>query len=435
MAKQKQVPGLQLRLIAAERLQQVLKGASFSPLSATDLADSRDRALANKLITTALRRHGHLNGVLKRLLDRGMPKKSGSFEAVLRLSLAQILYLPELGDHSALFLAGEAAKRDKQTQHLAKLMNAVLRRAQAEAAELRDEAPELLFAPALVKTWTEAYGAEIIPAFADALLEGAPLDLTLKADYPALLELLGARPLLADTVRIDERDRPVDQLPGYAEGRFWVQDAAAAIPARLMMLPASSRVLDVGAAPGGKTAQLVKAGYTVTALDRDPQRVARLQQNLMRLAYTAELVTADALDYTPATPFDGVLLDAPCSATGTFRRHPEVVWHRNPADIAGRVALQRQLITKAIGHLKPGGILVYCVCSLEPEEGEQQAKWALGQGLELVPVTPDELDGWAVPVTQAGFVRTHPGQIVGQTVLGDKGGTLDGFFVARFRRR
>ncbi len=418
-------------MIAAQRLQQVLKGASFSPLAASELADSRDRALANKLITTALRRHGHLNVVLKHLLERGMPKKSGSFEAVLRLSLAQILYLPELGDHSALFLAGEATKRDKQAQHLSKLMNALLRRAQTEAAELREGAPELLFAPALVKTWTEAYGADAIPAFADALLDGAPLDLTLKADYPALLELLGARPLFADTVRIDERDKPVDQLAGYTEGRFWVQDAAAAIPARLLRLAPGARVLDVGAAPGGKTAQLVKAGYTVTALDRDPQRVARLQQNLMRLSYTAELITADALEYVPSAPFDGVLLDAPCSATGTFRRHPEVVWHRNPADIAGRVALQRKLIARAVDCLNPGGTLIYCVCSMEPEEGELQAAWAIEQGLELVPVNEGELDGWAIPITQAGFVRTHPGQIV----PGDKGGTLDGFFVARFRRR
>ncbi len=425
------VPGLALRLAAAERLQAVLKGASFAPLSASDVADPRDRALANKLITTALRRHGHLTPMLDHLLDKGMPKKSGSFEAVIRLSLAQLLFLPELGAHSALFLAGEALKRDKSAQHLGKLANAVLRRAQAEAADLQSGPPELLFAPALVETWTKAYGAQAIPAFAQALLEGAPLDVTLKADYPALLELLGASPVIADTVRIGERDRPVDQLPGFAEGRFWVQDAASAIPARLFRLPAGSRVLDVGAAPGGKTAQLVKAGYNVTALERDPTRVDRLRDNLHRLSYLAEIVTADALDYSPAKAFDGVLLDAPCSATGTFRRHPEVVWHRKPADIAGRVALQRRLIDKAVSCLNPGGVLIYCVCSLEPEEGEQQAAWALGQGLEPLPITATELDGWAVPVSETGYIRTHPGQIV----PGEKGGTLDGFFVARFRRR
>ena len=430
MAKSKATPGLEPRLKTAERLGLVLKGASFTPLGASDVADPRDRALANRLITTALRHHGHLTLVLGHLLDRGMPKKSGSFEAVLRLSLAQLLYLPDLGDHSALFLAGEAVKRDKSAQHLAKLLNALLRRAQTEAADLRQGPPDLLFPPALVKTWTAAYGADAIPSFGAALLDGAPLDLTLKADYPTLIDLLGARPLLADTVRVESRDKPVDQLPGYAEGRFWVQDVAAAIPARLMTLPAGARVLDVGAAPGGKTAQLIKAGYAVTALDREPSRMSRLTGNLLRLSYVADLVTADALDYTPATLFDGVLLDAPCSSTGTFRRHPEVVWHRNPADIAGRVALQRKLITRAIACLKPGGILVYCVCSLEPEEGEAQAVWAPQQGLELFPITAAELDGWAAPVTKEGFVRTHPAM----PVTGEKAGTLDGFFVARFRR-
>ena len=424
------VPGLALRLAAAERLQAVLKGASFAPLTASDVADARDRALANKLITTALRHHGHLTLMLNHLLDKGMPKKSGSFDAVLRLSLAQLLFLPDLGAHSALFLAGEALKRDKNAQHLGKLANAVLRRAQTEAEELRVAPPDMLFAPALVETWTRAYGADAIPAFAQALIEGAPLDVTLKADYPALTELLGGAPVIADTVRVDERDKPVDQLPGFTEGRFWVQDAASAIPARLFDLPAGARVLDIGAAPGGKTAQLVKAGYNVTALERDPTRVDRLRGNLMRLSYIAEIVTADALDYAPAALFDGVLLDAPCSATGTFRRHPEVVWHRKPADIAGRVALQRKLIEKAVACLNPGGVLIYCVCSLEPEEGERQAEWAAGQGLERLPVAVTELDGWAVPVTETGYIRTHPAQIV----PGEKGGTLDGFFVARFRR-
>ena len=426
MPKQKQVPGLALRLIAADRLQQVLKGASFSPLSASEVPDGRDRALANRLVTTALRYHGPIDGLVRALLQRGIPKKSGRFEAVLRLSLAQLLFLPDLGDHSALFLAGEAMRADQKTQHLIKLMNGVLREAQRRRDGIAVSAATL-FPPHLLGQWREAYGHDALEAFGRALVEGAPLDLTLKAPVAGL----EASPVIADTVRIADRDRAVDQLPGFAEGQFWVQDAAAAIPARLIRLDPGARVLDLCAAPGGKTAQLVKAGYAVTALDRDPSRVERLQQNLARLDYSAELVTADALDYAPATPFDAVLLDAPCSATGTFRRHPEVVWHRDPADIAGRVALQRRLIALAVECLKPGGILVYCVCSLERDEGEMQAEWATGQGLDIAPVSAAELDGWAVPVTQAGFVRTHPGQIV----PGDKGGTLDGFFVARFRRR
>jgi len=249
--------------------------------------------------------------------------------------------------------------------------------------------------------------------------------------FPLKIMALDAAPVLADTVRITDRDRAVDQLPGFAEGQFWVQDAAAAIPARLLKLPTGARVLDLCAAPGGKTAQLIKAGYAVTALDRDPERVARLEANLRRLGYSAEIVTADALDYRPDRPFDGVLLDAPCSATGTFRRHPEVPWHRNPADIAGRVRLQRQLIEAAAACLNPGGTLIYCVCSLEPEEGEQQAEWAASQGLEPMHILAEELDGWAGPVSKSGSIRTHPGL----TVPGEKGGTLDGFFIARFRRR
>lgn len=414
-----------MRLAAADRLQQVLKGASFSPLSAAELPEPRDRALANRLVTTALRHHGPLGLLVGRLLARGLPKKSGRFEAVLRLSLAQLLFLPDLGDHSALFLAGEAMRADPRTQHLVKLMNGVLREAQRRRQEVVVDATTL-FPPHLVASWRAAYGEAALAGFAQALLEGAPLDLTLKGP----IEGLEATPVLADTVRLMARDRPVEQLPGYAEGRFWVQDAAAAIPARLLRLPAGAEVLDVGAAPGGKTAQLVKAGYRVTALERDPARALRLRENLARLGYDAEIVVEDALAYAPARPFAGLLLDAPCSATGTFRRHPEVVWHREAAGIAGRVALQRRLLARAADALAPGGIMVYCVCSLEPEEGEGQAAWARAQGWLPEPITAAELDGWAAPVTHAGHVRTFPGQLV----AGEKGGTLDGFFVARFRR-
>jgi 16S rRNA (cytosine967-C5)-methyltransferase len=425
LAKQNVVPGLALRLIAADRLQPVLGGTSFSPLSAAEIADPRDRGLANKLITTALRLQGPLNRIIGQLLERGVPKKSGRFEAILRLSLTQLLFLPELGAHSAIFLAGEAMRADPKSQHLVKLMNGVLREAQRRGPPAIDA--ESLFPEPLLSSWRNAYGDDAVEAFGRALVEGAPLDLTLKDADPGL----SGTPVLADTVRLNERDRAVADLPGYAEGRFWVQDAAASIPARLMGLASGARVLDVGAAPGGKTAQLIKAGYEVTALDRDPQRMERLRGNLSRLGYAADLAVEDALAYAPTHPFDGILLDAPCSATGTFRRHPEVVWHRNPADIAGRVDLQRRLIAHAVTCLASGGTLIYCVCSLEADEGEAQARWALSQGLEIVPITPEELDGWAAPVTKEGFVRTHPAL----TVPGRAGGTLDGFFIVRFRRR
>lgn len=433
MAHNKPDPaGLKLRLVAAQRLKAVLAGDNFAPLTAADLADGRDRALANRLITTALRRQGQLNFIIHALLDKGMPGKSGSFEAVLRLSLAQLVFLPDLGAHSALFLAVEAVKRDPKARHLSGLINAVLRNAQANSAKFGMLEDDLLIPDTFGDTWLEAYGEDAIDGFSDALLAGAPLDLTLKDTDQDLIDALGAEPVMADTVRIDQRDRPVEALPGFAEGRWWVQDAASAIPARLLGLPSGARVLDLCAAPGGKTAQLVKAGHLVTALDSDAKRVERLKENLARLDYTAEIIVGDAGTFAPNSPYQGVLLDAPCSATGTFRRHPEVIWHRSVGDVAGRVRLQRALLTNAFRCLDAGGVLLYCVCSLEPAEGEDQVDWALQSlpGLELWPVTADELPDLQQAVSARGLVRTHPGMSPG-----GRDGGMDGFFVARFRRR
>jgi 16S rRNA (cytosine967-C5)-methyltransferase len=421
--------GLAARLAAAQRLGEVLAGAHFAPLGPGEIADGRDRALANRLVTTALRRHGQLDLAIARLLDRGLPARAGSFEAVLRLALAQLLYLPELGDHSAVFLAGEALKRDRRGGHLGKLMNAVLRRAQAEAETLRQAPSSALFPEDLAARWRAAYGAAALEGFAAALVDGAPLDLVGKEGAP---ELPGAVPVFADVARLADRDRRVEELPGYAEGRWWVQDLAATVPARLLSLPPGARVADLCAAPGGKTAQLVKAGYAVTAIESDGARLTRLDANLRRLGYAAALVEADVRAFRPEAPFDGVLLDAPCSATGTFRRHPEVIRHRSRADIASRVTLQRDLLRAAWEMLKPGGTLVYCVCSLEIEEGEAQANWALAHLAEcrLLPVAPLELGPLAAAATPAGLLRTHPALPVPGAP-----GSLDGFFAMRLGRR
>lgn len=433
MAHNKPDPaGLKLRLVAAQRLRAVLAGENFAPLTASDLADGRDRALANRLITTALRRQGQLNFIIHALLDKGMPAKSGTFEAVLRLSLAQLVFLPDLGAHSALFLAVEAIKRDPKARHLSGLINAVLRSAQANSAKFGMLEDDLLIPETFGDTWLAAYGEAAIDGFSTALLAGAPLDLTLKTDDADLIDSLGGERLIADTVRIDQRDRPVEALPGYAEGKWWVQDAASSIPARLLKAKPGGRVLDLCAAPGGKTAQLLKAGYAVTALDSDAKRVERLKENLARLDYAAEIIVGDAGTFAPNSLYDGVLLDAPCSATGTFRRHPEVIWHRSVSDVAGRVRLQKALMTNAFRCLDSGGVMIYCVCSLEPAEGEDQVSWALQSlpGLDLLPITGDELPGLEEAVTPAGLVRTHPGM----APAGHAGG-MDGFFVARFRRR
>jgi 16S rRNA (cytosine967-C5)-methyltransferase len=428
-AKPKEPAGLALRILAAGRLKEVLGGSRFSALTAAEVTDSRDRALANRLVTTALRRHGHIDLILAELLDRGMPKKSGSFESVLRIALAQLIWLPDIGAHSAPFLAVEAVKRDTRAQHLAGLMNAVLRRAQSNSARYALLATDLLIPEPTRSLWTAAYGAGAVATFGEALLEGAPLDVTLRDDDADLVAALSATPVVADSVRLDTRDRPIEALPGYAEGRWWVQDAAAAIPARLLALPSGASVLDLCAAPGGKAAQLAKAGYAVTAVESDTTRIPRLRENLARLGFTAEIVEADAASWRPENLVDGILLDAPCSATGTFRRHPDVLL-RTP-DIAGRVTLQRKLLVNAASCLKPGGTLVYCVCSLEPEEGEDQAAWIAAElNLEPLPVTAAEIGGFSAAITPGGTLRTHPAL----AVPGLAEGTLDGFFVARFRK-
>jgi 16S rRNA (cytosine967-C5)-methyltransferase len=421
--------GLAVRRAAATRLRQVLSGAAFQPFAAGEIGDARDRALANRLVTTALRRHGQLDAVLAELLKKGLPKRAGDFEAILRLALAQLLFLSDLGAHSALFLAVEAIKADPSIRHLAGLANAVLRRAQAEVERLSNLPATLLLPQARAAAWRTAYGEAAVASFTEALLAGAPLDLTLKTKSPALVAALGGEPVAFNSVRLLARDKPVEALPGYDSGEWWVQDAAAALPARLMGLPAGARIGDFCAAPGGKTAQLVNAGYRVTALDADPVRITRLAANLERLRLAAEIVTGDAASFVPQEKFDGLLLDAPCTATGTFRRHPEVLWHIGQADIESRVALQRRLIAHAATCLKEGGVLVYCVCSLEAAEGEAQAEWVAGhvESLTPLPVTAAELDAFAPALTDEGQVRTHPGLAIAP-------GGVDGFFVMRFRK-
>ncbi|WP_404401183.1 RsmB/NOP family class I SAM-dependent RNA methyltransferase [Pelagibacterium halotolerans] len=426
----KPTPGLQPRLEAAFALNTVLRGAPFTPIASDRLPDPRDRALANRLATTALRRHGHITAILDTLLKKGVPARAGILEAVLRIAIAQLFYIDAVPAHSAIHLAVESARADKRAGRFDKLVNGALRTLQREAETFRTLPETELFPDWLAGKWRKAYGDEALYAFANALLAGAPLDLTLKTLDPALVEALGATPVLGTTVRIETRDAAVADLPGFAEGQWWVQDAAAAIPARLIGAGPGMRVLDLCAAPGGKTAQLAAAGADVTALDIDAARAGRLAQNLERLNLKAETVVADALTYAPGRSFDAILLDAPCSATGTFRRHPDVLVNRGPEGIKDRVALQRDLIARALTLLAPGGTLIYCVCSLEPEEGEDQVKWVLTShpGLTLAPVSPAELDGWTTPIREDGTVRTHPGL----AAPGTAAGTLDGFFIARF---
>lgn len=433
MTDSRDLPGLKLRLEAAFHLKSVLEGKPFAPIAPDRLAESRDRALANRMVTTALRRHGQIDAVFKQVLAKGVPQRAGILEAVLRIGVVQLLWLDDIPAHSAIHLAVESSRADKRAGRFDKLVNGVLRSVQRGAAEFAALGTDTLIPAWLVSQWTKSYGQEAVARFAEILTQSPPLDLTLKSPDPDLVAALGGQPVLGSTLRLAERDAAVADLAGFAEGKWWVQDVSAALPARLLDAAPGETILDLCAAPGGKTAQLAAAGARVTALDISADRMERVRANLARLDLDAEIVVADALDYAPGPVFDAVLLDAPCSATGTFRRHPEVLLHRNAQGVSERVALQRRMLAHATALLKPGGRLIYCVCSLETGEGEEQLEWVRANlpELEAVAITPSDLDGWDGPVTPQGALRLTPAL----TLPGGVAGGLDGFFIARFVKK
>ncbi|MBY0335628.1 MAG: RsmB/NOP family class I SAM-dependent RNA methyltransferase, partial [Acetobacteraceae bacterium] len=270
--------------------------------------------------------------------------------------------------------------------------------------------------------WHAAHG-EAVRAIAEAHRREAPLDLSLK---PGATAPEGAEVLPTGTARMPAGTR-ITELPGFAEGALWAQDAAAALPARLLAARPGERVADLCAAPGGKTAQLAAAGAEVVAVEHNPRRAARLRENLARLRLPAEVVVADAAAWRPEARFDAVLLDAPCTATGTIRRHPDVPHLKRQADVAPLAELQRRLLAAAAGVLKPGGRLVFATCSLQAEEGEAHLAASL-PGLEPDPVRPEEVPGLEAAITRGGGLRTRP------DLWAERGG-MDGFFVARWRAR
>src|SRR5262249_33096573 len=263
----------------------------------------------------------------------------------------------------------------------------------------------------LMARWRSTYGPDVARAIAEAHRHEPPLDVTVKAEPESWATRLRGRALPTGTVRFVAQG-PVPRLPGYQEGAWWVQDAAAALPARLRGDVRGGEAADLCAARGGKTAQLALAGAEVTAVDRSPARMARLQDNLARLGLRAEPVVADALQWDGG-PFDAVLVDSPCSSTGTIRRHPDIPYLKREDDIAALAVVQRQLIDRAVALTRPGGTLVYCVCSLEPEEGEAQIAALLERepGVRRLPVTAADVAGLGEFVTGSGDLRTFPGQL------------------------
>ncbi len=383
-------------------------------LDAAPAAEPRDRAAAHRLAAAVLRRMGSLDAVLEPLLQRAPPD---GVRHILRLGAAGLLLL-DTPAHAAVATA-VALARARRFVPFAGLVNAVLRKVAAAGLV----ALEGLDAPRLdTPAWLWASWGREARAIAEAHTREAPLDLSLR---PGAAAPEGAAVLPTGTARLPAGTR-VQELPGFGGGAFWVQDAAAALPARLLGVRPGERVADLCAAPGGKTAQLAAAGAQVTAIERDAGRLRRLHENLARLDLPVEVVQADALDWVPPLLLDAVLLDAPCSATGTIRRHPDVMRLKRPRDVEELAAGQDRLLAAAARMLRPGGRLVYATCSLQPEEGPARAA-APPPGLRPDPVRAEELPDLAAALTPEGWVRTHPG------LWAERGG-MDGFFIARFVR-
>jgi 16S rRNA (cytosine967-C5)-methyltransferase len=373
----------------------------------------RDKAAAHRIAGAVLRRAGSLDAVLEPYLRREPPSE---VRQALRMGAAELLLL---GTPAHAAVASSVTLVPKPFSGLA---NAVLRRvAEAGAAALEGlEAERLDTPPWLWSAWHAAYGPGV-RAIAAAHRAEAPLDLSL---VPGTAAPEGGEALPTGSWRYPPGTR-VAEMPGFAEGGFWVQDAAAALPARVLGVRPGERVLDLCAAPGGKTAQLAAAGGQVVAVEREPRRAARLRENLERLRLAAEVVEADAVAWDAGgAEFDAVLLDAPCTATGTIRRHPDVPYLKRARDVGAMAEVQRALLAAAARRVAPGGRLVFATCSLQPEEGEGHAAPA---GFVADPVRPEEVPGLEGAISGGGTLRTRP------DLWAERGG-MDGFFVARWRR-
>ncbi|HKO69625.1 MAG TPA: transcription antitermination factor NusB [Bradyrhizobium sp.] len=435
-----EVPGLAARRIAADILDGVLHkhrtldeqldGAAAHPGLKT-LSD-RDRALMRRLVATILRRLGTLGHLLSRLLDRGIPTDAPRAQSALLIGAAQILWM-DVPDHAAVDLSVRLVQSDRRAAKYAGLVNAVLRRCAREGQPLIDSVKlqNLDIPEWLMKRWIAHYGETVAREIAVAIGHEPSLDITVKSDPAHWATRLHGEVLPTGTVRTLLQG-PVTILPGFAQGQWWVQDAAAALPARLLGDVAGKSVADLCAAPGGKTAQLAHAGARVSAVDRSPARMMRLRENLSRLALSAETTVTDAAEWQGGNggAFDGILIDAPCSSTGTIRRHPDVGWLRQENDISALAALQKRLLQNAASLLRPGGMLVYCTCSLEPEEGEHAiaALLATETAMRRVPVDAGEVAGREEILTANGDVRTLPSHLPHQD---PRLSGLDGFYAAR----
>lgn len=398
-------------------------------LDDTSDLEARDRSFLLAIVLTTLRHKEALDTLLSQFLAKPLPKKSGHAAAILLTAAAQLLYL-DAPAYAVIDTAVTLAKRDRNAMHFAGLVNAVLRKVSAEGKARLAAIPPAV-APWLQARWEKAHGVEAARALAAASLMQAPLDITVKSDSTLWAERLGGTVLPTGTVRLEGSHPAVVELAGFADGEWWIQDASSAVPAKLLHDITGKSLLDLCAAPGGKTLQLAAMGAIVTAVDASEKRLQRVAENLARTRLSATTVCADVLNYSPAGAFDAVLLDAPCSATGTIRRHPDLPYLKSTRQIGELVTLQRNMLTRASAFVKPGGLLIYCTCSLEAEEGIGQiTKFLLKRpDFEIVPIAAGEAGLEAHMITGEGYFRSLPSMAIGIS----RG--LDGFFAARLRHR
>lgn len=393
--------------------------------------DGRDQGLVRAILLTALRHRGTIARLLAERLERPLPGQADALKHLLHVGAAQILFL-DVPDSAAVDLANAAADGDPRNRRFKGLVNALLRRLAREKAGIAVDPMENL-APWLGRRLLSAYGAAATEAIARAHLALPALDLTVKSDAGAHAERLGGVVLATGSVRLAGFEGPLVDLPGFAEGEWWVQDAAAALPVRFFGDIAGRRVADLCAAPGGKTAQLCHLGARVTALDQSASRMRRLEENLARLKLHAETAVTALADYGTLELFDAVLLDAPCSSTGTIRRHPDVAWTKSAAEIGKLAEVQARLLREAARLLRPGGTLVFSNCSLDPAEGEAVVDGFLAErdDFRLDPVRPDELSVLSGAIDGKGRLRTVPTMLPNDE---PRLAGLDGFFAARLVR-
>jgi len=390
--------------------------------------DVRDRKFVRLLVTTSLRHRGQIEKTIAPMMSRRPFGAQQSANLILLLGAVQILIL-KTGAHAAVNSTVELM-RTAGFERLCGLANAVMRRLSREGEARFQTTSHLDNLPDwLQKSWTFYWGSEAANSMASLAMRPPSLDITVRENPAEWAKRLDATVIDGHSLRRNFDGDPT-QLDGFEKGEWWVQDIAAALPARLMKIRPNQKVIDLCAAPGGKTAQLVAAGAKVTAIDQNRKRLDRLRRNMKRLKMQANLVLADGTTFVPDWPVDAVLVDAPCSATGTVRRRPDILASRQPEDIAALQQLQWQLTTHALGWLQPHGRLVYATCSLQPEEGEDMIKAIIDGGdgqYALDPITPEEVGIFAKSCTESGCVRILPSDY--QEI-----GGVDGFFVARIIR-